>query len=206
MLATPAAMATPPSTASPTSWNPAVPPPPVTGAGGYEVYEGVGVGGGLVVSVGLGVGLPLGEVVLLAVLLGVGDGLSEPLALGGNRVIEPEGVGSPPVPLEVQAESATQVSTAMRPQPTAVDLSRCAIHAMAVRPLIEPSSCSRQRPFPDGHPQKPAPEGIRAAGLCADRVRATNSSGENTQRLYRKPRLRRNLQWRAQQRNITLVG
>jgi hypothetical protein len=32
MLPRPATMAAPPSTAIPVSWNPAVPPPPVTGA------------------------------------------------------------------------------------------------------------------------------------------------------------------------------
>jgi hypothetical protein len=150
---------------------------------GIGLKEGVGGGGELVVGVPLGVGLPVGELLLLGVLLEVEDGLSEPLALGGNREIEEEGVGSPPVPLEVQAESATQVSTAMRPQPTAVDLSRCAVHAMAVRPLIEPSSCSRQRPFPDGHPQKPAPKETVWPTFAADRARATNSSGGNTRRL-----------------------
>ena len=54
-------MAAPPSTASPASWNPAVPPPPVTGAAvGIGLYEGLGdglaSGVGLTVALGLAVG------------------------------------------------------------------------------------------------------------------------------------------------------
>ncbi len=179
MLATPVAMAAPPSTASPASWNPAVPPPPVTGAGGYEVYEGVGAGGGLVVGLWLGVGLSLGEVLLLAVGLGVGVAL----AVGRYPVIEEEGVGSPPVPLEVQAESATQVSTVMRPQPTAVNLSRCAVHAMAVRPLIEPPRALGNDHFPMAIRRNRRRKETARPAFAADHAQAMNSSRENTRRL-----------------------
>ena len=64
MLPRPATIAAPPSTASPVSWNPAVPPPPVTGA-----PLGTGLGDGL--GDGLAEGLGLGDA----------DGLGEELAL-----------------------------------------------------------------------------------------------------------------------------
>jgi hypothetical protein len=112
----------------------------VTGAGGYEVYAGLGDGGGTVEGVGLGVGLPLVEVLSLA----------EPLALGEKPVIEEVGVDVevPPVVVPVQAESATQVTTVMRPQPTAAGLSRCALDAMAVRAPIEPPRAPGDHHFP----------------------------------------------------------
>jgi hypothetical protein len=40
--------------------------------------------------------------------------------------------------LEVQAESATQASMVVSPQPATVSRTRCDVHAMAVRALIEP--------------------------------------------------------------------
>jgi hypothetical protein len=152
MLARPATMAAPPSTASPASWNPAVPPPPVTGAS-----EGIGLGEGLGDWLSAGEALwltdcdaldealwlealsleALDEVPLLGVLL----------ALGDNNDSDEEGVVDPvpvPAPDEVQAESATQASMVVRPQPTAVSLTRCAVPAMPVRALIGPPSCSRQ--------------------------------------------------------------
>jgi hypothetical protein len=135
-------MAAPPSTASPASSNPAVPPPPVTGAGGYEVYAGLGDSGGVVE--GLGVGLPLGEVLSLAELLA----LAEPLALGEKPEIEEVGPDEVPVPVPVQAESATQVSTVMRPQPMAAGPSRCAIVVMAARAPIEPPRALGNHHFP----------------------------------------------------------
>ena len=143
MLARPAAMAAPPSTASPASWNPAVPPPPVTGAS-----VGIGLGEGL------GNGLSEGEALSLADSDGLVEALSlaeelaevlaeedadELLAVGDNTVTDEEGV-----PDDVQAESATQASMVVRPQPTAVSLPRCGVHAMAVRAFIGPPSYSRQ--------------------------------------------------------------
>jgi hypothetical protein len=197
-------MAAAPSTASPTSWNPAVPPPPVTGAGGYEVYAGLG--DGLGVGVWLGVGLALGEVLLLAVLVAVEVGVGVALAVGRYPVREEEGVGSPPVPLEVQAASATQASTVMRPQPTAVSPSRCAVHAMAVRPLIEPPRVLGNDHFPvAGRRNRHRKETARPA-FAGDRDRARNSSGGKTRTTITvSPGCGANLQWRAQHRNITLV-
>jgi hypothetical protein len=151
MLPRPAAMAAPPSAASPASSKPAVPPPPVTGAGGYEVYAGLGDAGGTVEGVWLGVGLAVGEV----------PSVADPLALGEKPVIEEVGVDVVvPVPVPVHAESATQVSTVMRPQPMAAGLSRCALDAMAVRAPIEPPRTLGNHHFPM------ASRGNRAARLC----------------------------------------
>jgi hypothetical protein len=144
-------MAAPPTTASPASWNPAVPPPPVTGAAvGYGLYEGLGDGLGEGVTVGLTdvdglteeLGLVLAEEVakpLLAVLLAVA--VAVVLALGENTVVDE-------VPADVQAESATQASTVKKPQPTAVCLTRCAVHAMAVRAFIGPPHAPGNDHFP----------------------------------------------------------
>ena len=93
-------MAAPPSTASPASWNPAVPPPPVTGAPtGAEWAEGLEAGldegvavalgavaedvaRGLVLVLVLALALVLVEAPALAVLLAEALKLTEPLALG----------------------------------------------------------------------------------------------------------------------------
>jgi hypothetical protein len=133
-------MAATPSTASPASWKPAVPPPPVTGAAvGIGLNEGVGAG----LSEGVGLGLADAD--------GVGDALAEALSLAeplaeGERIdTDADGLPVPvPVPVPVQAESATQASTVIRPQPTAVCRTRRAVHPMALSVLIDPSSCSRQ--------------------------------------------------------------
>jgi hypothetical protein len=50
--------------------------------------------------------------------------------------------------LEVQAESATQASMVVRPQPTTVSRTRCDVHAMAVRALIEPPRVLGNDHFP----------------------------------------------------------
>jgi hypothetical protein len=152
MLPRPATIAAPPSTASPPSWNPAVPPPPVTGAAvGIGLGDGLGEGTGLglsdadelaealVLSDELALSLELDEVPPLAVLVAVELTLTEPLAVGRNV----EGGGEEVEP-EVQAESARQASMAVRPQPTAVSRTGCDVPAMAVRALIGTSSCSRQ--------------------------------------------------------------
>jgi hypothetical protein len=82
----------------------------------------------------------LAEEVALAVLLE--EAVTEPLAVGentdeGEEVLDPE-----------QAESATQASTVVRHQPTAVSLTRCAVHAMAVRAFIEPPHALGNHHFP----------------------------------------------------------
>ena len=151
-------MAAPPSTASPASWNPAVPPPPVTGAavGTNEVNEGLG--DGLDDGVGDGVGLSpldaaglcevfgLSEVpplaVLVAELVTEEETDADPVTVGENTD------GGEEVPPDVQAESAKKATTVMRPQPTAVSLARCAVHAMAVRAFIEPPHALGNDHFP----------------------------------------------------------
>ena len=142
MLAAPARMAAPPSTASPASWNPAVPPPPVTGA---AVGFGDGLDGGLVG--GLGVPLGGGLAVWLAVWLAVSLALAVPLPLAEPLAeadsLEPLAVGEIMLTFDdelepVQAESATQATAIMRAGPTAVSLTRYAVHAMALRAFIGP--------------------------------------------------------------------
>jgi hypothetical protein len=152
-------MAAPPITASPASWNPAVPPPPVTGAAvGIGLNEGIGdrlgVGVGLMLDDSDGLGDPL--VLSLAVAGTLGDvpaltvplalGLTEPLAEGESRETEEEGFEVPPP--DVQAASATQASRVLRPQPMAVSLARCAVPAMAVRAFIEPPRALGNDHFP----------------------------------------------------------
>jgi len=148
-------MAAPASTASPASWNPAVPPPPVIGAAvGIGLGDGVGLAEGEPVSLVDSDGLvevlsPAGGLVPPKASL-----LCEPVALGDNTDSDEEWVLDPgpvavlvpvlvPVPDPVQAESATQASMVTRPQPTAVSLIPYAVPAMAVRALIGPPSYSR---------------------------------------------------------------
>ena len=142
-------MAAPPSTASQASWNPAVPPPPVTGAA-----VGIGLGEGLGDALSVGDALWVADSDELAWVFSFAEELSEvpPLvvlvALGDNTDSDAEGVPDAvpvpvPVPDPVQAESATQASTVIRLQPTAVSLTPCAVPAMAVRALIGPPSYSR---------------------------------------------------------------
>jgi hypothetical protein len=158
MLPRPATIAAPPSTASPVSWNPAVPPPPVTGAPlGTGLGDGLGEGSGLGLSdvdglaealvladelalvLSLALALVLDEAPPLAVLVAVELAPGEPLTVGRNV----DGV----LP-EVQAERATQASMVVRPQPTAVSRTRCDVHAMAVRALIEPPRVLGNDHFP----------------------------------------------------------
>ena len=144
-------MAAPPSTASPVSWNPAVPPPPVTGAAVGSRLDGAvdgaaeGVGEGVALSSAEALADALAEELALAEA--PAEVLSEvvALAVGVNTVPDDEGVEG----LEVQAERATQASTVVRPQPTAVSLTLCAVHAMAVRAFIEPPHALGNDHFPD---------------------------------------------------------
>jgi hypothetical protein len=185
MLPKPATMAAPPSTASPPSSNPAVPPPPVIGAPvGYGLGEALGDGlaGGEALGLADADGLAEGLALALALALDETPSLTvtEPLAEGDRIVTVPEGL-----PVDVQAESAMQASTVARP-PVAVSLTRCAVHAMAMRAFIEPP-VSRQSPFPGRRPQKPAPD--------RNRVPITVSPGRSA-----------NQEWRAHDRNIRLRG
>jgi len=197
-------MATPPSTASPASWNPAVPPPPVTGASvGIGLGEGLGNGLNegealsLADSDGLIEALSLAGEWAEALSEGDSDGL---LAVGDNTVTDPEGV-----PDDVQAESATQASMVIRPQPTAVSLTRCAVDAMAVRALIGPPHTPGNDHFPvAGRETGAGRENVRPAfGRWPGRPK--NSSGENVGTITVSPGRGENAQWRAHHRNIRLL-
>src|SRR5579872_4509975 len=159
MLPRPPAMATPPSTAIPASWNPAVPPPPVAGAplgfdpvpwspdwpeaapllapeAGALLAPDAGElaepdAGALVEEPVCGLALPLAPAEAPPLAAPVALELPDPLTVGESTV-----TGG--LLLEVQAESATQASTVVRPQPATVSRTRCDVHAMAVRALIEP--------------------------------------------------------------------
>ena len=161
----PATIAAPPSTASPVSWNPAVPPPPVTGAAlGTGLGDGLAEGWGLALCdadalpegvnvVGGGLADELALVLALVLVLVVVRGEEPPLAVPVAVELAPaEGMkvdgGGVEAGLEVQAESATQASMVVRPQPTAVSRTRCDIHAMAVRALIEPPHVLGNDHFP----------------------------------------------------------
>jgi hypothetical protein len=147
MPATPAATPLPPSTAIPASWNPAVPPPPVTGAAvGIGLYEGLEVGLAEGLEVGLAEGLTLGDTdgltegLVLALTEAVADVLPPmatpvtvadtvtPLLTVGVRTVTDE------EPADVQAESATQATTVVRPQPTTVRRFRCSLIKPPHRP------------------------------------------------------------------------
>ena len=154
MLPRPATIAAPPTTASPASWNPAVPPPPVTGAPlGTGLGDGLGEGDGLGLSDGDGLaeGLVLSDELALALSLALDEAVlvavevspAEPLAVGRN--VDGGGVEAEP---EVQAESATQASMVVRPQPTTVSRTRCDVPALAVRALIEPPRVLGNDHFP----------------------------------------------------------
>ena len=158
MLPRPATIAAPPTTASPASWNPAVPPPPVTGAPlGTGLGDGLGEGDGLGLSDGDGLaeGLVLSDELALALSLALDEAVlvaveltpAEPPAVGIN--VDAGGVtGGVEEGPEVQAESARQASMVVRPQPTTVSRTRCDVHAMAVRALIEPPRVLGNDHFP----------------------------------------------------------
>jgi|SRR5580692_9709049 hypothetical protein len=162
MLPRPATIATPPSTTAPTSWNPAVAPPPVTGAPmGAELDDGLEAGWGLALCDADGLALvlaladELGLVLVLALVLVRGE--EPPLAVLVAveltvELVPAEGTnvdgGGVEAGLEVQAESATQASMVVRPQPTTVSRTRCDVHAMAVRALIEPPRVLGNDHFP----------------------------------------------------------
>jgi hypothetical protein len=198
----PATIAPPPSTASPASWNPAVAPPPVTGAPtgaglGDALGEGEGLGLGDADGLALTLVLALADELVLAVVRGEEPPLAllvavlvaveltveltpaEPVAEGMK--VDAGGVEAGP---EVQAESATQASMAVRPQPTAVGRTRCDVHAMAVRALIEPPGVLGNDHFP-------------VAG---------RRNEENAGDLTLSPSGDTNRQWRAHHRNIKLCG
>src|SRR5580693_2143551 len=183
MLPRPATIAKPPTTARPASWNPAVPPPPVTGAPlGTGVYEGLGDGLAEGLWLALDVVDGVAEELALELALSDTDALAladaPALALGEplNTVTEEE------VP-EVQAESATQAIMVVRPQPTAVYRTLCDVHAMAVRTLIEPPHALGNDHFPVAARRNRRRKGKRVAGLWS----LTAPAGERTGQKDRRP-------------------
>jgi hypothetical protein len=186
MLPRPATIAAPPSTASPASWNPAVPPPPVTGAAlgtGLGVGLGEGSGLGLSDADGLAEALVVSDELALALWLVLSLVLdeapplavlvtpAEPLAVGRNV---DGGVEEEP---EVQAESATQASMVVRPQPTTVSRTRCDVPAMAVRAFIGPPRVLGNDHFPVAGRRNRRRKGkTRGRPLVADRVGRKNVS------------------------------
>jgi hypothetical protein len=182
-------MAAPPSTASPASWNPAVPPPPVAGPplgvgpdvwpeaapllapdAGSLVEPDAGPllvpdagpllvpdagpllvpdagrllapeAGALLEEPVRGLVVPLACAEALALALPVAVELPDPLTVGDSTV-----TGG--LLLEVQAESATQASMVVKPQPATVSRTRCDVHTMAVRALIEPPRVPGNDHFP----------------------------------------------------------
>ena len=160
-------MATPPSTARVASWNPAVPPPPVTGAS-----VGFGLGDAAGDELWVGEALLLADSDVLAEVLSLAGELAEVLseedagewgAVGERTDGEVDGGGE--VPPGVQAESATQASTVVRAQPTAVSLTRCAVHGMAVRAFIGPPHTPGNDHFPVADHKFSLP----GAGFCGRR-------------------------------------
>jgi hypothetical protein len=141
----------------------------------------------------LALALVLDEVVLVA----VGLRPAEPLAVG--RYVDAGGVEAEP---EVQAESATQASMVVRPQPTTVSRTRCDVHAMAVRALIEPPRALGNDHFPVAGRRNRRRKGKRAAGLWS----LTASAGKTSVALTASPGCTTNRQWRAHHRNIRLCG
>jgi hypothetical protein len=154
---------------------------------------GATVGNG-VVTTGLGDGLAEGSGLGLLESDGLGeaDGLAlaeaEAEALGLDETLTDEepvtaGVNTAGgVELDVQAESATQASTVVKPQPTAVCLTRCAVHAMAVRAFIEPPHALGNHHFPEADRRNRRPKGNRLAGLWS----RTGRTGELRGRKHRR--------------------
>jgi hypothetical protein len=189
-----------------------VPPPPVTGAAlGTGLGDRLGEGSGLGLSDGdaLAEALALSDELALALSLALALGLdeavlvavelapAEPLVVGRN--VDGGGVEAEP---EVQAESATQASMAVRPQPTTVSRTRCDVPAMAVRALIEPPRVLGNDHFPVAGRRNRRRKGKRAAGLWS----LTASAGKTSVALTASPGCATNRQWRAHHRNIRLCG
>jgi hypothetical protein len=188
MLPRPATIAAPPTTASPASWNPAVPPPPVTGAPlGTGLGDGLGEGSGLGLSDADGLADALSDELALALSLeldeepplGVPVTPAEPPSVG--TYVDAGGVvGGVVEGPEVQAESATQASMVVRPQPTTVSRTRCDVPAMAVRALIGPPRVLGNDHFPVAGRRNRRRKGkTRGRPLVADRVGRKNVSRLN---------------------------
>jgi hypothetical protein len=163
MLPAPARIAPAPTASSRPSWNPAVPPPPVTGAAlGIGVGDSVGVGVGVTVwvtvTVGVGVGVagvlvlevlvPVvmpGVVVTWAVLPGVEvlPAVAEPVPVLVEALVDVPGMvkedtDGDVVPDPEHAETVAVPSMVKAPKPAAVTLALSAVPRTAVRTFIEP--------------------------------------------------------------------
>ena len=146
----------------------------------------------LALALSLVLSLELDEEPPLAVLVTP----AEPLAVGRNV---DGGVEEEP---EVQAESATQASMVVRPQPKTVSRTRCDVPAMAKRALIEPPGVLGNDHFPVAGRRNRRRKGKRVAGLSS----LTASAGKTSGALTGSPGCAANRQWRAHHRNIRLGG
>ena len=155
MLPAPARIAAPPSVTSRVSWNPAVPPPPVSGAAvGKAPADWVGGGAGAAALLagaladallaraladvlallpdGEAVAVPVGVPVAVPVGVAVPVPVGEPP--GANDVGVPEGV--PPVQAETDADASTAA------HPIAINLPLSRVPAIAERIFMEPPRAS----------------------------------------------------------------
>lgn len=143
MLPAPARIAAPPRPKSRTSWNPAVPPPPVAGAavGRNGLADRLGVADGDADRLGVAdasaeeLTLALG-VAALAVRLGRIVGVAEPVPPGENGVGVAEGEDA------VQAETDAEASMAKVAQPAAANLALSAVPMMVMRIFTGPPHAS----------------------------------------------------------------
>jgi len=167
MLPAPATIAAPPRPTRKVSWNPAVPPPPVSGAAvgkvladglgaGECVWLGVGDGEWLGVGVSLAEGLVLGVGVLVAVTVTLGEavGVAEPVPVGDPPGDSDGGVAEG-VPL-VQAATDADASTVTVAQPIALNLAPSGFPAIVGRIFREPPlrQAGRSRENAAGHKGK----------------------------------------------------
>jgi hypothetical protein len=145
MLPAPASIAAVPSTKSSPSCNPAVPPPPVTGAAvGTKLVDEVS--GAVTVSVTVAMGATVGEEVTAGVPeadVKAPEGVVSPPEAGAvivpEIVTDGEKVGTVDVEEDaLQAETATGARRVRAPQLRAVSLARRAAPAVVVRAFIEP--------------------------------------------------------------------
>jgi hypothetical protein len=178
MLPAPARIAPAPTASSRPFWNPAVPPPPVTGAAlgiGVNDWVGVGVGVTVWVTVTVGVGVAVSvvlvpEVLVLVVMPGVVTwavmpgvevlpAVAEPVPVLVEALVDvpamvkedTDGDGDPE---PEHAEMVAMPRMVRAPQPAAVTLALSAVLPTAVRTFIEPPHA----PFPRPRHQKPAPQ------------------------------------------------
>ena len=162
MLPAPARIAAPPRVTSRVSWNPAVPPPPVSGAAVGKApadRPGAGEGGGdllaevladelawlfggevlaVAVDCPAGVPVPVGRPVGVPVRVDCPVGVPVPVPVGeppgANGVGVPEGV--PPVQAETDADASTAA------HPIAINLPLSRVPAMTERIFLAPPDAS----------------------------------------------------------------